>query len=52
MPNPFVAHAVYKDDFFKLFVNFGVFGDAQERGDADIGTQQVKVFARIQIAGN
>ena len=48
----FVTHAVYEDDFFKLLVNFGVFGDAQEGGDAGTGAQQVKVFARIQVAGN
>ena len=48
----FVAHAVYEDDFFKLLVNFGVFGDAQERGDAGTSAQQVKVFAGIQVAGN
>ena len=48
----FVAYTVNQDDFFELLANFRVFGNAQERGDAGTGTQEVEVFARIQVAGN
>ena len=48
----FVPHAVHQNHFFKHVVDFRVFGNGQEGGDACACGKQVEVFAGIEVAGH